>query len=775
MIRLALLIGCTALLWLFGPRVHAQPAAEVTVRSGDHAGYSRLVFDLPGRLGYTLGGSGRARDLRLDRGGWRFDTGTVFTRMSRERLTRLTPLAEGRGMRLALDCACEVEAFWHGRAMLVVDIRDPAPPEVTAPEEAAAKDPRPSRKGAMTAPRAAPGRGSGTAASMTASTLAPLLPQRADLSPAADDPETAPGAAGPATDLAPARAELARQIARAATLGLLTPADTGGAEAEAARDDPATPEKAGPPPAADMADTGRNTAEPVHQLLAQTAMDRDVAGRRAQNLHTERGTPCLPDTALAIDTWGDGSGYAAQIGPARARLMEEFDRTAPESALHLARLYLYFGSGPEAQGVARMAGLAGRDAAIIDALGDIFEYGHAADTLIARQMTCETHAALWSALSQEALPADAALDADSMLRSAQMLPEHLRRILLPGLARKFTAAGQPGTADRFLRILERGGARPEPGQGLARAEVDLAGGALAEAETGLGDVVAANAEASAEALVLQIDTRLRTGRGVPTEMAELAGAYAHELRDTPIGHDVVRVYLEATAAAGDFDGAFERRARLRPGLPADVLGHTGNTLMALLTRDAEDVGFIRHALGHRAELAEQLAPETGNAVARRMLDLGFAGAALAYLRPASDGRALRDRRILRARAALALDRPRQAQVDLLGLVGEEVNVLRAQAQSMVGAHRAAQLLYTAGGQTQDALRAAMAAEDWTLAAALGDDDIAALDLLAQTAPDPALVENALAANRALLESSAETRRRIDGLLGARTVPDAATE
>ena len=156
-------------------------------------------------------------------------------------------------------------------------------------------------------------------------------------------------------------------------------------------------------------------------------------------------------------------------------------------------------------------------------------------------------------------------------------------------------------------------------------------------------------------------------------------------------------------------------------------------------------------------------------MAERLIALGFPQVAQAYVEPALSGPDQRDRQILRARIALAQDRPGQAKVELLGLVGEDVNRLRAKAQSMTGAFRAAHLLYVAGGDAEAARRAAMQAEDWDRAAALGDANIARLAGLDDAEPEALETAKTLDDNRKLLEASEAVRSSVASLLTARPV------
>ena len=123
--RIVIMLSCI----LAPVLAHAQ---TVPVRSGEHANFTRLVFDLPRRVDWTLEPGTDQVTLRLAAGKWTFDTRSVFDRIRRERVRNLTADPESPDVLIELGCPCDVTAFWHGRAMLVVDVRDPDDTEALA-------------------------------------------------------------------------------------------------------------------------------------------------------------------------------------------------------------------------------------------------------------------------------------------------------------------------------------------------------------------------------------------------------------------------------------------------------------------------------------------------------------------------------------------------------------------------------------------------------------------------------------------------------------------
>ena len=100
-------------------------AQTLTMRSGEHATFTRLTLPLPPGQGWQLGRTDDGYGLRLPGSAATLATGGVFARIPRSRLAALRPAATG--IDLLLACDCHAIGFEEGD-LLVVDIRDGPPP-----------------------------------------------------------------------------------------------------------------------------------------------------------------------------------------------------------------------------------------------------------------------------------------------------------------------------------------------------------------------------------------------------------------------------------------------------------------------------------------------------------------------------------------------------------------------------------------------------------------------------------------------------------------------
>lgn len=716
-------------------------AQTVPIRSGEHDGFSRIVLDMPRRLSWRLLPAPEGRLLQVDQAGLLFDTSNVYYRMTDQRVSAITPVSNPAGLRFDLACDCTVTGFWHGASMLVIDVADKSASAVGTVD--------------TNLDLAAPS--SATAVELFATHMSAELPKPDAPIGAAKSP----GGSTNAPSLPAARDNLAKQIARAAGLGLVT-AHRPGLDVKA----PDQKTAGTPPPATKQPDrpTSPVGSAPVQMFAENSASPRNP-GNRAM---TSEGATCPPDSALNVQDWGNDTAFYSQIGPLRTRLAQEFDRMDPVAARDLARTYLHFGFGVEAIQVLKLVPAEQTD--MLHALAAILDE-KPSGTFLDGLTDCDTDVALWSALSGTSLPQDAPINIDAMLRALDRLPRHLRSHLGPRLAQRLLDAAHPAEARRVLRLLGRAPDPASPPQILLEVETEPEASASDTADDLLEDVVATGGDTAARAVIRRIERRLHDKRPITPEMAQLAGSYAFERRKTDLGNDLARVHLLATAASADFESAFAGLERLATDLPPEARNRILSGMLGYLAADASDLTFLVHALRLREAAPQVVADDVSNAMADRLLSLGFPAKASAFVRPVANGSEMRVRSLLRAKIALAQRQPHRALVDLLGLSGEDANLLRAEAQAMAGRHRAAHAFYAAAGMTDLAADQAILADDKALLAQTDDAALAEIVRTMASDSDPSSMTRpaTLAENRALLEQSAKMREAVARLLESRPV------
>lgn len=740
-------------------------AQTVTVRSGEHSNFTRVVLTLPDRAEWSLNQSGDRANLELEDGPYAFDTSSVFQRISGKRLTSVTPNGNGDGLMLDLACPCEVSGFWHAEKMLVLDIKDN--PEFSKPS-------RPmSRRTARTDPATAQTtRFESSSNSVAAGLLMPSLPIVLDEPPKGRGFKPKVDDAKKTDSLEQTRDQLVKQFGRAATQGLLTPRvqidRTSPSDAEPVSDvirqdaelisDPATPQ--GPPSQIN--------------LHAETSMDQAFLRQLSNGTFPKRERMCPPNEWVNVQAWATDSSFWSQVGVLRSGMINAAGKLDTDVVYDLAKLYIHYGFGAEALQTVNIAPQPEPKHRALQAMAHVLDYGASdAANILHGHFHCGPDVLLWSLLATPTWPDRTEIDTDAALLAFMALPYHLRQYLGPDLSRRFRAVGGDETADQLLRATSRNPRSASHDFMVQQAISDAGKGSRDIAIKTLEGVVAAGAEPSATALVKLVEYKLEAKEPISFEMAQLAEAYAKENEGLPISEQLRWAQVIALASSGAFDAAFagmqEREESLstkRPNLKSDVLG--------LLVDNADDVPFLRHALSYGAGDVSPITPVVAIGLASRLLELGFPEVARQVTSAALTENPDRKGRVLNANIALALGQPRKAEVELLGLEGEDVNLLRARARSMAGEHAAAGDLYASAKEPQAALREKWFAEDWQSLDGSDDPAVSRLAgvLSAKGGADADNTEGSveLAKNRRLLETSTAIRESIQAVLQATPTP-----
>ena len=113
-------------------------AAPIVVTSGEHDGFTRLVFSSATPLNWQLGATEDGYTLRVAGDGLTFDLADAFRIIGESRLAVLDPFRETpteAELRIVLNCACHARPFNFRPGVLVVDLRDGPPPPESSHEQ----------------------------------------------------------------------------------------------------------------------------------------------------------------------------------------------------------------------------------------------------------------------------------------------------------------------------------------------------------------------------------------------------------------------------------------------------------------------------------------------------------------------------------------------------------------------------------------------------------------------------------------------------------------
>lgn len=770
-----------ALIFCFLPIV--GQAEIVTLRSGEHADFSRLVLQLSEQSDWQIGRTVEGYELRIEAEEIEFDTSKVFDRIPRNRITGFaTPKASH--LVVQVPNGFHLDAFEIRAGRIVIDIKN-GPASVDSIFENRFAEQNDLAEREITPEESSPGKQSNLAMfEQTASSILGDTKQaeRSDLSDVvAQDvfplplfsatPEESTQAPLP-LELPSERSErviqmeaaLIKQLSRAASQGLIV-ADIEDPQAaiqemiaprETAIKSTVLPED---PPPGDLS-----------HVRIKTRVDLDSREENGKPKLTSSGGECLPGSKFDIASWGPELVPLLDLAEYRGALIGEFDTAEASEIRDLARYYIFLGFGAEAKSTLREFGVIAQDADILNAMADVMDQGQAAAMgRLEGQLTCSGPSAMWSALAAPRILKGDEINRVAILQAFSALPLHLRRHLGPILSERFLGIGDTDVASSIRGAIQRAPGKHGEGVDMLDAKLELSLGHDEVATRKLEAIVREGGALAPEALATLIETKLAADATIPKPMIADAMALSFVLQKTSLGTRLSKLSIVATIQNGESSLALDRiaQAQREGALESDILEALSNDAYLSLAKNAADIEFMRRSLSPaaRGKIAG-LTSEPRRAIAGRMLDLGFASQARDVLSAVQNIPEPEDRYLF-ARAALMQGRPQVAVGYLAGIEGDEAELLRARAfQAAKDETRAAEV-FESLNKINEAARSAWRAGDFSRVERIGSPQEQTVANLATDPPsNPQL---GLATNRALVAKSAASREAFNELI--RSLPN----
>jgi hypothetical protein len=578
----------------------ALAAQEARLRSGEHEDFSRLVVYMPRAAAVETETGERTFTLAFD-APFGFDTSEVFYYIPRTRIADLAAEPGRLVLDLACDCAVSVERL--SPRIVYLDVAD-AGERAAAPEQiVAASFPAPTiRLPAQAEP--AP---------------ATLLPGGLAVGPAAEADGMPPRAPRPPSGTA---AAVARQVARAATQGLLEPDGPLPETVESTGDEP---EERAAEPTKRLTEPGE--ASPRRHVSIRNGIDESLGRRLADALEGIGPVGhCLPDKRFDVAAWApDG---AADIARLRAEVVGPTDRPDARGIADLARGYIALTFGAEARQAIRTAGVAVPEAETLLPMAEIVDHGQAADPgPLAEQYDCPGAAALWAVLSRPSIPDAAEIDTDALTLAFGALPPAMRRHLGPTLAERLIDHGAIDAAAVIRSAIGRAPGETTVETALLDASLAAETGRDTAADAALTEIVAATSGRSAAAVERLMRRRLDAGETVGADVLAAADALIFEHRGTPLAQRLSALKIEALARGGQAQRALAFLDDAE-GLREDDAARLRGISYIEAARQLDDPAFLLVAVRAGETLAnspDEMAAR--RAVARRLVDMQLYGLA----------------------------------------------------------------------------------------------------------------------------------------------------
>lgn len=690
------------------------------VRSGEHADFSRIVMAVEPATEWSLETRDRKAVITFPDKSLAYDLRGVFDLIPRDRITDITTAqgAAGTTITLSLACDCRVSTKFVNGQYLAVDVGDPTALAALSPDDPALIGPPPpeARTDAAKAPEP--------------ETAAPMRQGEGSFS---------------AEDL------LIRQIERAASQGLIqladdapdpTQPDTGRVEAETlsreadgppealAETAPAKPAQASVPandPTLPMQTGADLPAQPetlaalldARQIAARTVYDRSGALPISEPASPPVPTPCRQDAALAVGEWTNGLPLTRQIPQFSRALVGEFDRPNAEAIHDLARLYIRYGFGLEAESLlSQFDAEIPERALLVDLARAVEGRPVISNEGLALDVICPGNHGLWLAAGGYQPVYRDADQFRALEASFSDLPPDLRALIGTDMVERLLDEGHNPEARTLLDIVERPGNYNADDLRLAAARVLTAEGKPREGIRILSTLVEKNAPNAIDALTAMVRIAIIEDIDIPDRTITDLRSAVFENRSTAREPGLRALLAETLANGDDLEAAMDEIVAAREDLPPSIPLFDALAAQILEAADPALTGESVYAdaiLTHGDLIATSRETDTARRViAGRLLELGLANAAIDILAP-TISRGDADARKLAATAQLRLGNGTVARLLLAGLEGEDVAELRARGFALGGDFDEAVATLEDAGLKSDAGPYAWPSGDWSLA------------------------------------------------------------
>ncbi|GAA3858910.1 hypothetical protein [Celeribacter arenosi] len=653
---------------------------QITVRSGEHADFSRLVMSFPDDVLWEVGRSDEDYVFNLLEGDHTFDVSEVFRLIPKSRIQSVQ--TDNHTLVLSVSGNVHADAFDLAGGRVVIDIKDGAARVGSEFEKPLVMDEAEAEPivTAITEPEYAPEAGTtdhrisfaeqsdfqNTRMSDTLTIPArkkpfslpilvedrpqpkTLLDTIISLDNGQEEHSVDPDSADRESDF---RSRVGSMISDAISDGLLQPD---------VRDNDVstlTQSEAEPPTSAPEVEvaTAEEVQTPRSHLQIRSATGEEVGLGITTPRVTPEGVQCLADRVVDIGSWGPAPNEAIIFSELRTQLLAEFDEPDPEAVEKLVQYYLFLTFGAEAKNALSSLDVPIDNADIYRDLADILDSGAArSNSRLHSQLQCPGPASLWAIMAAHDISPSDEIDNRQILATVIALPVHLRDFLAPMLADRFFRAGDFEMAKSIQQAVQRFQPMDANSFELLDAEFSLAEGQPDHAVNQFEAILASDGENAAVALVRAIDTQVAQGLPVPAETVDTARAFAAEFTGDPLEPELLAAIVKARVASGDAHGA------LRSLLHKDAgHGFTSETKADLLAYSLEqtadvssDVQFLSVLLADTDALSHtKFSRDAAFASATRLLNLGFPETAAALTGNLDETRS--EDRELAARIAIA--------------------------------------------------------------------------------------------------------------------------
>ncbi|PRY77613.1 hypothetical protein CLV80_10596 [Yoonia maritima] len=573
-------------------------AAPVSVQTGEHPNFTRMVFSIAEGADWKLGriDDGYALLLPSSEG---FDLRRFYDLIPRDRVAAVNQLSDDT-VRIAVACDCRAEAFLFRPQILVVDIIDGLPQPGSPYEKPFFDDVEtpnigtPSDLPEWSFPLII------QAEQGAVKTKPVVVPELVPVSPDGLD-----------VDLSLLEQTVIHGLADGLTRGVLDrnhPPFTGAIGEAVSMTEPEA------------------SNDHLPGVIAHNNLDVLAIQDDQRIAHTQSGNICPEAEYFEVYRWADERPFSTQIGEARSRITREFDQTDEHNVLRLAQIYVYFGFGVEALQALEIDGIHSKQRSYLAQLALIVDGNQLSHELGKQQVSCNSSVALWALLSVAEGPLDAQVDRSAVLTAFKALPSELRSHLSAELATRFVDMGDQDAAMQVLSSVPVDRDRSVEDMLAEISLSDAMGGHDLTADT-LLDLAKSNSRITPNAMTEILS--MSSERDIPVTPQDfvLADAVRFEARNSPAAAELAQAQFDAYLAQNHFKGALALISTETDSADPSTRIESYDALAVRAVSEMSDAVFVEFAFD---QPPNHFSPEAQSKISMRLAELGFIDRAILF-------------------------------------------------------------------------------------------------------------------------------------------------
>lgn len=660
----------------------AITAKDVTVRSGEHAGFSRLAFDFSDPINWVMGRVTGGYQIRFESSLNKVDISDVYRRISRERVSKIDISNDKASITLTIDCECYADAFEFRPGLLVIDIKDGIAPATSNFEKSFTSD-EISKDKSKEPDEITSTRKTEILMNLNKHVLPVIMPAAHSSleTPSRLTPKVTQANQIDATNLRinKMRREMYNQIGHAASQGLLDASVSilSGNEDVRTKREPQLAEVANP------------VAPQEHiNMRVETSIDREMGLAIKNTMITQDGDHCLPEKAFDLKKWGNPKSILEEIITQRASIYGEFDKINEQAVERLVKAYIYAGFGAEAENVLDAFDVGLKSDNILRMMARIIDGGKPQSYIgFKSQAVCDTNVALWAVLSMSNVPKKMSVNPTAVLSGFSFLPHHIRRLIGPRLSKKFLEMGDIDTARSIRNSIALTPGNSGPEFRLLDASLNQERGLYREAKQSLEQLVNEDGNIAPIALIKLLESNLSQNIKADNHLITTAETYVFEQKSTKIGADLQRLIALSRAKQGNLMLALKslRELNTTEHYNETVLGSVWGEVLEIALVLKPKKNMLRFTYAAQDDLVKQNIPrDTLRKLSSALLDEGLIEIARKVI--AVSNSPMVDDLILMARIEILSNNFKHALSLLEHISGPDAVRLRAEAYSKMGKH-----------------------------------------------------------------------------------------